>query len=139
MKQETKVRLRKYAVCVGIEILIVFFVIWINGFFTQNTAVNIQILSDAFFIAGMLMTFFACMMYISSEGALIGVGFALRHAFLTFIPLGRLKHEKYIDYRERVLAKKKEESYGHILMTGLIFLGIGAILTLIWYLKFYNV
>lgn len=139
MKQETKVSLRKYAICVGIEAAIAFLVIWSKGFFTESIAVNVQILSDAFFVAGILMTLFAGMMYVSSEGALIGIGFVLRNAVLTFIPMGRAKQERYADYRARKLGAAKKHDNRHILVTGLIFLVIGIILTVIWYAEFYNV
>ena len=138
MEQEKKVTFRNYAICVGIEVLIAFLVIWSKGFFTQSAAVNVQILSDAFFVAGILMTLFACMMYISGEGALIGIGFVLRNVVLTFIPMGRERHERYADYRARKLDKAKKHSNSHILVTGLIFLLIGVILTVIWSLVFYN-
>ncbi len=139
MKQETKVSLRKYAICVGIEAAIAFLVIWSKGFFTESIAVNVQILSDAFFVAGILMSLFAGMMYVSSEGALIGIGFVLRNAVLTFIPMGRAKQERYADYRARKLGAAKKHDNRHILVTGLIFLVIGIILTVIWYAEFYNV
>lgn len=138
MKQETKVTLRNYAICVGIEVIIAFLVIWSKGFFTQSTAVNIQILSDAFFVSGILMTLFAGMMYVSGEGALIGIGFVLRNVVLAFIPMGRARHEKYADYRARKLSEAKKHSNSHILVTGLIFLFIGVVFTAIWYAAFYN-
>lgn len=139
VKQETKVTLRNYAICVGIEVLIAFLVIWSKGFFTQSTAVNIQILSDAFFVAGILMTLFAGMMYVSGEGALIGISFVLRNVVLAFIPMGRAKHELYADYRARKLREAKKHNNKHILVTGLIFLFIGIAFTAIWYAAFYNV
>ena len=138
MKQETKVTLRNYAICVGIEVIIAFLVIWSKGFFTQSTAVNIQILSDAFFVSGILMALFAGMMYVSGEGALIGIGFVLRNVVLAFIPMGRARHEKYADYRARKLSEAKKHSNSHILVTGLIFLFIGVVFTAIWYAAFYN-
>ena len=138
MKQETKVKLRNYAICFVIEALIAFFVIWSKGFFTQSAAVNIQILSDAFFVAGILMTLFAGMMYVSGEGALIGIGFVLRNVVLAFIPMGRAKHEKYVDYRTRKMDEIKRNNDSCILVTGLIFLAIGIIFTVIWYLNFYH-
>ena len=58
MKQESKSNWIDYAVCVGIELVIAFLVIWSKGFFTDRAAVNLQILSDAFFVAGILMTLF---------------------------------------------------------------------------------
>lgn len=139
VEQQTKVTLRKYGICVGIEVLIAFLVIWSKGFFTHSVAVNIQILSDAFFVSGVLMTLFAGMMYVSSEGALIGIGFVLRNVVLAFIPMGRARHEKYADYRARKLSEAKNRNDKCILITGLVFLAIGTIFTVIWYVNFYNV
>jgi hypothetical protein len=138
VKQQTRETLTKYAVCVGIEVLIAFLVIWSKGFFAHSTAVNIQILSDAFFVAGILMTLFACMMFVSGEGALIGIGFVLRNVVLTFIPMGRARHEKYIDYRTRKMNEIKQNNDSCILVTGLFFLAIGIIFTVIWYVGFYT-
>ena len=139
MKQETKVKLIKYAVCVGVEVLIAFLVIWSKGFFTDSAAVNLQILADAFFVAGILMTLFAGMLFISGEGALIGIGFVLRNVVLAFIPMGRARHELYADYRARKLSEAKKWDNSSILVTGLSFLLIGIALTAIWYVRFYNV
>ena len=137
MKQETKVTLRNYAVCFGIEVLIAFLVIWSKGFFTESAAVNIQILSDAFFVSGILMTLYAGMMYVSGEGALIGISFVLRNVVLAFVPMGRARHERYADYRARKLSGAKKHSNRYVLVTGLIFLFIGIVFTVIWYVLFY--
>ena len=139
MKQETKVKLIKYAVCVGVEVLIAFLVIWSKGFFTESAAVNLQILADAFFVAGILMTLFAGMLFVSGEGALLGIGFVLRNVVLAFIPMGRTRHELYADYRARKLKEAKKHDSSSILVTGLIFLITGILLTGIWYVKFYTV
>ena len=138
MNQKTKVALKNYGICVGIEVLIAFLVIWSKGFFAHSLAVNIQILSDAFFVAGILMTLFAGMMFVSGEGALIGIGFVLRNVVLAFIPMGRARHEVYADYRARKLSKAKKSSTHYVLVTGLIFLFIGIVFTVIWYMAFYN-
>ena len=138
MKQENKATLIKYAICFAIEAVIAFLVIWSKGFFTHSAAVNVQILSDAFFVSGILMTLFAGLLYVSSEGALIGISFVLRNVVLAFIPMGRAKHELYADYRARKLSQAKQRSNRHILVTGLIFLFIGIVFTVIWYAVFYN-
>ena len=138
MNQETKVKLRNYGICVGVEVLIAFLVIWSKGFFTDRASVNVQILADAFFVSGIVMTLFAGMMYVSSEGALIGIGFILRNVVLFFVPMGRTKHELYADYRERKLKEAKKHDTRCILVTGLIFLFIGIALTVIWNVVFYN-
>ena len=137
MKQENRSSFIKYAICVGIELVIAFLVIWSKGFFTDRAAVNLQILSDAFFVSGILMTLFAGMLYVSSEGALVGIGFVLRNVVLTFIPMGRARQERYADYRERKMREMKKNNDICILITGLFFLAIGIVLTLIWYSNYY--
>ena len=139
MKQETKSLLIKYIVCFCVASLITFIVFWIKGFFTESTAVNIQILSDGFSIAGLILTLFAGMMYVSGEGALIGIGFVMRNVLLAFIPMGRKHHETYKQYRERKLGTIKKSSDKCLLFTGLLFLLIGVAFTIIWYVKFYKV
>ena len=137
MKQENRSSFIKYAVCVGIELVIAFLVIWSKGFFTDRAAVNLQILSDAFFVAGILMTLFAGMLYVSSEGALVGIGFVLRNVVLTFIPMGRARQERYADYRERKMREMKKNNDICILITVLFFLAVGIVFTLIWYANYY--
>ena len=139
MKQENKALLIQYLICFGVASLITVAVFAMQGFFTDNLAINLQILTDGFMVSGGLLLMFAGLLFVSSQGALIGIGFVLKTALLTFIPMGRAKHEKYIDYRERKLGEAKERSKSHILVTGLIFVLIGAVLTGIWYVKFYNV
>ena len=139
MKKETRNLLVKYLICFGVASLITFVVFWIKGFFTDSLAVNIQILADGFFVSGILVTAFAGMMFVSGQGALIGIGFVIRSVVLTFIPMGRKKHEFYADYRERKLAQLKKSTDYCILITGLLFLTVGIVFTVIWYVNFYNV
>ena len=138
MKPERKSLLIKYSVSFAIASLIAFIVIAIKGFFTDSISVNIQILSDAFFVSGLLFTLFAGMLFVSGEGALIGIGFVLRNVVLAFVPMGRKKHEVYADYRERKLNEARERQYSSVLTVGLLFLAIGVILTIVWYTKYYN-
>lgn len=138
MKQDKQTLLIKYIVCFVVASLITVGVFWSKGFFTDNLAVNIQILADGFFVSGIMLTLFAALLFISGEGALIGVGYVLRHAVLMLIPFGRLKHETYGKYRERRLAKIKKNEDNCILVVGLIFLVVGIVFTLIWYFNFYQ-
>lgn len=139
MKKENKALLVKYIICFAIASLITFLVFWSKGFFGHSLAVNVQILADGFFVSGILLTLFAGMIFISGEGALIGIGFVIRSVVLTFIPMGRQKHELYKDYRERKLSEMKKNKDHAILYTGLLFLIVGIIFNVIWYVNFYNV
>lgn len=139
MKKDNKALLLKYITCFAIASLIAIAVFWLKGFFGHSTAVNIQILADGFFVSGILLTLFAGMMFVSREGALIGISFVMRNVVLAFIPMGRKKHEVYRDYRERKLKELKKTNDKSILVTGLFFLMIGIVFTVIWYKNYYNV
>ena len=138
MKQENQGLLKKYIVSFCIASVITLVVFWIKGFFTESLAVNVQILSDGFFVSGALFTLFAGMMFVSGEGALLGIGFVMRNVVQAFVPMGRKMHESYAQYRERKMSELKKPGDNCILVTGLIFLAIGIILTVIWYACFYN-
>ena len=138
MEQKKKKLLTKYLVCFVIASLIALVVFWIKGFFTDSLSVNLQILADGFVVSGLMLLAFAGMMYISSEGGLIGVSFILRNVVLAFIPLGRLKHEVYAKYRERKMKELKQNRNASALLVGLLFLFVGILFTVIWYVKFYR-
>ena len=110
MKKENKALLGKYIICFAVASLITVAVFWSKGFFAHSVGVNLQILADGFFVSGILVTLFAGMMFISGEGALIGIGFVLKSVVLTFIPMGRAKHERYADYRARKLEERKKST-----------------------------
>ena len=132
-----KALITKYGICFGVASLIALAVFWSKGFFGHGLAVDIQILSDGFFVSGILLVLFAGMMYISSEGALLGVGYMLKNAFLAFIPGGRSRQELFKDYRERKMQELKKSADRCVLVVGLIFLAVGVVLTVIWYTNFY--
>ena len=138
MKQENKTLLIKYIICFGVASAIAFVVFGIKGFFVYGTAVNLQIAADGLTVSGFLMTAYAAMIYLSSEGAFIGVSFVLRNIVLAFIPMGRTKHEFYAQYRERKLGEIKKSGERCALVTGLVFLLAGIVCNLVWYNCFYN-
>ena len=139
MKKNIKELIIRYLVSFSIACLITVIVFAIKGFFSDNMAANIQVLSDGFCVSGALMSMFAGLFYVSSEGAFIGIGFVLRNVVLAFIPMGRAKHELYAQYRERKMEGLKKFKEHHFLFTGLFFLAIGIVFTVIWYVNFYNV
>lgn len=138
MNKENKALLVKYLICFAVASLIALAVFAAKGFFVHSLAVNISILADGFFVSGILMTLFAGMLFISGEGGFIGIGFILRSVVLTFIPMGRKKHELYKDYRERKLKERRERKDRSVLLIGLLFLFTGIVFNIIWYVNFYN-
>ena len=107
MKKENKSLWIKWLICFGVASLITLGVFFIKNFFTDNIGRNIQVLADGFSVSGLLMTMFAGLLFVSGEGAFIGIGFIMRSVALTFIPMGRKMHELYRDYRERKVKELK--------------------------------
>lgn len=138
MKQENKALLIKYLISFVVACVLTVAVFAIQGFFTDDAGVNMQILADGFTVSGGLMSLYAGLLFVSRQGALLGISFALRYTLLTFIPGGRARQELYKDYRERKMSEMKKWTELHVLLTGLVFFAAGIVLTVIWYVKFYN-
>jgi hypothetical protein len=93
-----------------------------------------QILIDAFFSAGILFVLFSGLLFVSGEGALLGVSYVFGRAIkAVFVPFGRKDHETYAQYRERKLGTKKSGIGTPIFLTGLLFVVVSLIFLIIWY------
>lgn len=134
-KEKRKTELKRYLVCAGVASAIVLGVFVIKGFFVDNAKVNMQILHDAFFVAGALLMIFGGMLFISEEGLFIGVGYAFSRVLSFFIPTINKKDESYEKYRERKLEKKKDNSSitKYVFNTGLLFFLVSLIFLFVWY------
>ena len=140
MKQENKKFLVNLLIWFGVASLITVGVFALEGFFTDDLGKNLMVLADGFFVSGILVSLFAGLLFVSSQGALLGVGFILRNIVLTwFVPMGRKKQELFGDYRERKMKELKKAFDFAMLIVGLAFLAAGIVFNVIWYVKFYNV
>ena len=139
MKEVKKEIIIKYVICFIVASLITVTVFWSSGFFTDNVGVNLQIVADGVSVSGILLILFAGLMFVSGEGALLGIGFVMKSVFQWFIPVGKMNHETYAQYRQRKTGRTKKPGDNCIFVIGLIFLAVGIILNIIWYVNFYNV
>ncbi len=133
MEEQNKSLLKRYGVCFFIASLCILTVFAIKGFFTADLKHNMQVLADAFFATGALFMLFYGLIFVSGEGALLGIGYALRVAFRALIPFARKRHETYAQYRERKTGDRKGNRDGCIFFTGLFFFLISFIFLFIWY------
>ena len=132
MKQDNKSLLVKYVICLVVALAIMVIVFAINGFFTDDLRVNFQILTDGFTVSGLFLLLFAGLMFISREGALLGIGYVMRNVVLAFIPMGRTKHETYAQYRERKLGPTRKSGDHCVTITGAVFMILGIICLIFW-------
>lgn len=124
---------KKYAVSFGVATVAAFLVLAIKGFFRDNVKDNMSLLADVTFIVGILFVLFAGMLFIGGEGGFLGIGFVLGKVARSFLPMGRKNTEMYAQYRERKLKTTEKSGDTSILWTGIFFLLVCAVFTIIWY------
>ena len=134
MEQDKKKILWRYLICLGVGLAFVLVVCAIGGFFRESVKDNVQLLHNAFFSVGALMVLFFGLLYVSGEGAFLGIGYALNWAVKSLLPFGRNKvPETYAQYRERKLGKEKRKGDRCLLFIGLLFIAVSIIFLVIWY------
>ena len=106
---------------------IVVFLLALKGFLLR-----IDVLSDAFSTAGLLLILSAGLLLVSGEGMFLGLGYALKNALTLFIPAVRKAGETYPQYRRRKAEKEKPRGQGAVFVTGVFFLAVGILFLMIW-------
>lgn len=96
-----------------------------QDFASQQLMDKYRILCDAFTIPGALMLLFACLLSLSGEGSLDGIGYCLSQAakILTFRGTNT---EKYADYLER-RQSKRIKGFGFLYVVGIAFLAVAVV------------
>lgn len=136
MNSELKANLIKYGICVAFALLMVwiYFSLRLDSF-EEFSALDIVerfvLLSDAFTIPGGILLMSGALVALSNNGALDGVGYAMRLMVRMLIPgMGR-KQERYSDYVERK-KDKKLSGYGFLFISGGFFLLIGIVFMVLY-------
>ena len=120
--------LKRGSICFAVGGAIVLFVLALKGFSLQ-----VEVLSDAFSTAGLLMILFAGVLLVSGEGAFLGIGYALKNALRLFIPALGKRWETYTRYRQRNAEKEKLQGQGVLFFAGVFFLMVGGLFLMIWW------
>ena len=124
--------------CLIIEIVALVFnatICFSNSIFSQTEASAImQILSDAFFVPGVLIALFGVLLIIADGGGLDGIGYALGTLGRALIPFYKGRRETYSEYKARKHPEGKEKSSKwHLFIVGIINIVISIIFLLIYY------
>ena len=132
MSKALKIRLLRYGISVvsGLAVGIAYLIG--QDFLEQGLMDRYRLLSDAFFLPGILMVLFGCLLWMSNEGAFDGVGYVVSNAFYWLIPGGRLHHyERYGDYVERKRSKRVT-GYSFLFWVGVVFVAVGFVFNLLF-------
>ena len=100
--------------------------------FVQTNAKEIyKILTDSFFVPGIVAMCFGLLIVASNEGTF----YIFTYGMQSFINLfrkdrGKIKYKTYYDYKEAMSDNKKP--YGFILLVGTVFVAVSLIFTVLW-------
>lgn len=124
-------RLRNYLYTLLLGFLMVGVIIWAKDLFSQTELVSIfHILSDAFFVAGILITSFGLLIFSSNEGMFDMMIYGV-NAFIDMFRIeSRKKYKTFYDYRESRAGKKI--AFGFMPICGIFFLVIAVVMYLLY-------
>lgn len=89
-------------------------------------------LCDAFTIPGTVSLMMGCLMSLSNQGALDGVGFLVSYAVKKLIPGKGGDLERYADYIERK-RENRAKGYGFLYVTGIVCLALAGVFMMLFY------
>ena len=127
MSSTLKTNLLKYGTTCAVGILMVWLYFWmrvesLSELMMLKPVELYQMICDAFTVPGMIIPLMGCMVWLSNEGALDGVSYAVSFAIRMLIP-GMGGHERYGDYLERKRANRVK-GYGFLFIVGGVFLAV---------------
>ena len=135
-KKERKIHplLLRYLISFAVAALIALGVMSIRGLFSgeeMSLYDTYKALCDGFFVAGILMLCFGCMVFVAQEGAFDALRF-VGHSLIGLLKKRRPgeKSETYADYKEK-LAKKGKGKFFYMIIVGAVFVAVAAIFLLL--------
>ncbi len=124
----------KYAVAFCVGAMLSVLILWSRGVFSVALpAQELQLhLSDAFFVAGVLVFLAGAFVFVSRNGAFDIFTYSVKYVlrFMRKQKPGE-KSEGYHEYKERLAAKEKTPCL-FLIITGLVFLVAGAVFALMF-------
>ncbi len=128
-----KKRLIQYGVCGVIGALIAYWIMSSKGLFVpgHSMAEVFFILSDAFFVPGILIILFGALLWISTTGLFDSIGFAFSAAAHALLPFVRHEHKTFYDYKMEKAEKRGSTPY-FMLIVGAFYLILAIICTAVW-------
>lgn len=126
----------KYVIALAIGGLLSYYVLVVNGYSeVTDEVVKLKLLADCFTVPGVVLIMISVFCWLSSQGAVDGIGYALGGLIRSLIPgAWRKEPEKYYDYVQRKQEKRKG-GYGFLAITGCVFL----LIAIVFIVKFYQI
>ncbi len=124
-------KIYKYIITILIGILFAFIMAFMKNIFQENDLKSIfHILSDCFFVPGVIISSIGGLIFVSNEGVFDGLVFAVSSFFKMFGDRKEMKKKTYRQYKEE--REKKKTPMVYILISGLVLIGISFVMLVIY-------
>ena len=118
---------KKYLLTLLIGFVGVALILWSKDIFSQTEAVKIfHILTDAFFVVGVVMTSVGLLVFSSNEGTFDMLVYGTRVFLDMFRKVKKNQFETFYDYR--VSRESQKMPFGFIVICGLFFLAVSFVM-----------
>lgn len=118
---------RKYLITLLIGFGAVALILWSKDIFHQTAPVDVfHILTDAFFVVGVVMTCIGLLVFSSNEGSFDMLVYGVKSFIDLFRKNSVKKYDSFYDYRESRADKKIK--FGFLLICGLFFLAVSFVI-----------
>lgn len=126
--------LKKYLITLGVSLLFVFLIALLRDVFNQNDVQKVyHILSDSFFVVGVIVTGMGLLVFASNEGTFDMIIYGVSTFINLFRPHAQKKYDTFYDYR---ISKSQNKINSWFLLIIGVFLILMAVLMLLIYKKF---
>ena len=127
--------LLKYGITSVIGLIVAFLITWSRGVFDSDIEAKmvVSFICDGFFVTGMLLFLFGILIWVSGTGFFDGLTYGLQFIVQKILPLYRQSYKSYYDYKMEKAERRYKGSTVFMMVVGLIFIGISAIILLVYY------
>ena len=132
MSQRIKTLLVKYGSCVVFVAAMLAWFLSRVDWEKDGMDMILRMVCDGLTVSGVLLLCVGGLIWASNEGALDGIGYALKTPAYMFVPFGsNRKHMRYGEYVEK-RREKKVKGYGFLLISGGITTGLSLIVLAVY-------
>lgn len=128
-----KKKMLQYGISTGIGLLIAFIIMYTKGLFVAGKSPDqiMHILSDAFFVPGVLIFMIGMLVWVSATGFFDSIGYLFSSAANMLVPFTKKEPKRYADYKEERKGKRIRTPY-FMLIVGLCFIAVAAVFVILW-------
>lgn len=136
MKNRILKELLKYGIAFAIMTGLLFLILGLRNYFTESLdlVTRYRYLTDAFTLPGALFILVATLIFLTNQGSLTALTWALKRFVRMLIPgMGLKNNQTYYEYVE---SRKKIAGYLFILISGAIFFIVGMVFLILFYTNY---